>query len=302
MKKNIYPNTFLIGVQKAATTSLYHSLSKHPDICAPLAVKDFGFFTKDEFYVEKGLEYLASFYDGFYNDEKIILQGSAHYIFFEGAIKRIKEFNPDAKFILILRNPIERAVSSYRFAVKHHMETLDFEDALKEEEIRLQSNNKSVLSELTYKEHGLYFKQISNFLKYFKKDQIKIIIYDDLIERPIVEIKNVFDFLNIDLDYDPELKPLNRTGVLRVKYLEWLIFSKESWFRKLLLKSFKNIITNEEKRYKIRRFLKETNTKPIKNNSLDDISDKSKKELIEFYKKDIEKLSDFLNKDLSHWM
>ena len=80
IKNKILPNTFLIGAQKSATTSVYNWLALHPDICAPLSVKDYAFFTREDFF-EKGINHLSSFYEDVFNDEKIILQGSVHYIF-----------------------------------------------------------------------------------------------------------------------------------------------------------------------------------------------------------------------------
>lgn len=79
-KDSVLPNTFLIGAQKCATTSIYDWLSQHPKVCAPISVKDYAFFTRDDFY-NKGLKHLSSFYNGSYNNEKVILQGSVHYIF-----------------------------------------------------------------------------------------------------------------------------------------------------------------------------------------------------------------------------
>jgi hypothetical protein len=188
----ISPNTFLIGVQKGATTSVYNWLSQHPEICAPVALKDFEYFTRKEYFTDKNL--LNSFYKEVYNYEEIIMQGSVHYIFFEQALKRIKEYCSDAKFILILRNPVDRAISAYHYAVKFNYENLSIEEAFAKEEERLKSDDIRILSELTYKEHGLYYKQIKKFYEYFDENQIEIQLYEDVSKRPEEVTKSIFIF------------------------------------------------------------------------------------------------------------
>ncbi|MGV6827949.1 MAG: sulfotransferase domain-containing protein, partial [Flavobacteriales bacterium] len=228
MIKTNFPNTFLIGVQKAATTSVFNWLSQHPDVCAPVYLKDLDFFTNDNFYIDKGLKFLSKQYINLYKNEKIILQGSVHYIFFETALKRIKQHKPNAKFILILRNPIERAISAYEYAVKFNFEQLPIEEAFNQEEERMKSNDIRTLSELTYKNHGLYFKQINVFLKYFKREQLKILTFQDVSKQPEIVVKEVFSFLNINTNFVPIFKNLNNTGELKNKNFQKLAFGNHT--------------------------------------------------------------------------
>ena len=79
---SLKPNVFLIGVQKSATTSLYDWISQHPDVCGPISTKDTPFFIDDKLY-NKGFSFLESIYSKYYENQKVIINGSAHTIYFE---------------------------------------------------------------------------------------------------------------------------------------------------------------------------------------------------------------------------
>lgn len=299
MNNTKLPNTFLIGVQKAATTSLYNWLAQHPDVCAPIAVKDLAFFTRDEFY-NQGYNHLSKFYEDDYRHQSILLQGSVHYIFFEKALQRIREFNPEAKFILILRNPIERAISAYQYAVKFNYETLPLNEAIAKEEERLLSQDMRVLSELTYKSHGLYYKQIQMFLKYFKQKQLKIVFYEDVSNRPEEVMKDIFSFLKVEDSFIPEFKIHNNTGNIKNKKLQKFIFG-DSAFRNFLVKKVITKCVSEDFKSKVRWKIIHFNTKKKTSSYFDLIDPNLKEELLNYYIKDIEKLELLLSEDLSRW-
>lgn len=295
----ILPNTFLIGAQKAATTSFYNWLSQHPEICAPIAVKDYAFFTRDEYY-SKGPEHLSEFYTEEYSGEKIVMQGSVHYIYFEEALARIKDFNPEAKFILILRNPVERAISAYEYAVKFNYEYLEIEEAFDKEQVRLTDDDVRVRSELTYKHHGLYFKQILVFLKYFRKEQIKIILFDDVAAQPLRVLKNTFAFLEVDQDFKPEVKSLNTTGRVKNKKLQKIAFG-DGKLRNFMVKKVLPFFISEKAKANLRWKVIDMNTETAASDYIKNTSPKLLSELYNFYREDIEQLEAFLDRDLRNW-
>lgn len=296
----LLPNTFLIGAQKAATTSLYFWLSQHPDICAPLSVKDYAFFTRPEYY-NLGISHINDFYKDDFHNQKVILQGSVHYIFFEEAIKRIHKHKPQAKFILALRNPKERVISAYRYAKKFNYETEPFEKAIGLEEKRLKFANIRIQSECTYLHHGLYHKQISTFLKYFDRSQLHICFYEDIKSKPEEVIKKSFEFLNVDTTFSPELKSMNKTGKVKNKTLQKIAFGnhpvRNFFIRKVLRK-----LVPENTRTKLRWRVIHMNTDASQNSVDDiDISQETLNYLDNFFRGDIDKLEKLLDKDLSHW-
>jgi len=296
----IIPNTYLIGVQKAATTSFYNWLSQHPDICAPLSLKDIEFFIRPEYYKEKGIEYLSNRYKKEFNNQKIILQGCVHYIFFEEAISRIKELNKESKLILILRNPVERALSAYHYAKKFNYEDLSMEKAFKQESFRMKSNDIRKLSELTYINHGLYFKQIQEVLKYFPKEQLHILFYENLKSNSEQELKKAFNFLGVNSEFEVDYKVYNNTGKVRNKALQKIVFGEHPIRNFFVRKIFKRIVS-ENKIKKMRWKAMDLNTIQQKSDYLNEVDQKFKKELFTFFKEDIKNLETQLNVSLNHW-
>lgn len=111
-------NLFVIGAQKCGTTSLAHLLKNHPDV-ATMTIKEGQFFTawKDKYPEMKAEDFYAS---RFKKKAKVMIDASTSYSFYgngEKAVQRIMDYNPHAKFIFIVREPIERAISHYQHAL-----------------------------------------------------------------------------------------------------------------------------------------------------------------------------------------
>lgn len=300
MKDNklIVPNTILIGVQKAATTSLYNWISQHPNVCGPVALKDYAFFAYDPFF-EEGLELLDNIYKKEYNGEDIIMHGFVNYIFFEKSIERIKRFNPNVKLIISLRNPVDRAISAFEYQKKSNREKKScFMDALKDEENRMKSNDYFTLSDLTYMNHGLYYKQLKTLYKHFSKNQVKVVFYEDIINKPEQVISDLFDFLNINNKFIPEFKTMNQTGEIRSKFIHSLFYSKNN-FKQKIVKLIIDPLFPLDKRLKIKTFINEFNTKTKER----DHAEYTKEEIyLKFFlKDDIENLENLLGRDLTSW-
>lgn len=292
------PNTFLIGVQKAASTSVYNWLAKHPEVCAPIAMKDIAFFTRPMYYKEKGYDYLLKHYQNCNDKEKVKLQCSVHYIFFEDALQRIKKFNPDSKFILILRQPMQRAVSSYLYAKRFGEENLSFEKALENEQSRMESDDFVIKSGCTYINHGFYARQIKVFLKYFEKSSLKIIFYEDIKKDSRKVIKDIYSFLKIDQNYMPEFKKHNKSGKVKSKFLQRFLFGDSKIKNYLVNQVLPKVISDEKKailRWKIINLNVSSKKETV---NID-------KALIEKYNlvfhDDINELQKITNRDLSNW-
>lgn len=298
--KTIIPNTYLIGVQKAATTSFYNWLSQHPQICAPASLKDIAFFVKPELYKDRGIKYLSDRYKRDYKGEDIILQGCVHYVFFKEAIQRIKESNKDAKLILILRNPIERSLSAYHYAKKFNYENLPIMEAFGQESKRMQSNSILELSELTYVNHSLYYKQIVDVLEYFSREQLLVLFYENIKKNHEKELKKAFKFLNLQQDVEIDYKAYNNTGSVRNKTLQRVVFG-DNPIRNFIVRDIVKQIVPENTLKKMRWKVMDLNTKQKKSNYLNEVNLELKKELLQVFKDDIENLELLLSEDLSHW-
>ena len=255
-----FPDTFLIGVQKAGTTTLNNWLSQHPQIYCYQSLKDIPLFVK--FPEEKQLNKRLSLEAPAYNHEPVILHSAVNYIFYPSFLQKIATRKPDAKHIIILRNPVARAISSYFYFEKMLREKRSIEEALiyqpkKKFEITRDNND------FTYIEHGFYYAQIKTCLEYFSRKQLMVLDYDDLNANPRQLLKNVFYFLNIDENFIPDLTSKNVTGKLMSRFLQQGMLKKnklrkwfvdhliDPWFpvnkRKMLKNKFFELNTSAQK-------------------------------------------------------
>ena len=289
----VLPNTFLIGVQKGGTSSLYDSLSKHTDILAPQLAKDYHYFAYEQNY-KKGLSELSSFYSN-NNDQKIVLNAAVNYIYFPDTIRRLKEYKSDSKLIVVFRNPIHRAVSAYKDFYRLGMETRSFEAAIKEE----KADSKPVTEndkDHAYLKHGLYQQQVLNVLDHFKKEQLHILFFEDLIADPLSEFKKIFTFLEIDTDLNLKLSKNNQSVEPRFKWFNELILGKNGF--KSFLKSLGIHKMISAKTYQsIFQFIRNKN---VTSSKIDfNINKSTHTELAKYYGPTVSRLSSIVGRDLA---
>ena len=298
--KQLNPNVFLIGAQKAATTSLYDWMAQHPEVCAPFSMKDTPFFIDDTLY-NKGLAFLHSVYHPEYKGEAVILNGSANIIYFEKALRRIAALDPGAKLILVLRNPVERAISAFNFARKRNMEPLSLEEAIDAEPERIRKGDLRVLSNNTYLDHGRYFRQIQALHRIFPPEQLLVLFYEDLRNKPEEVIAKTYRFIGVDSAFVPEFKTLNKTGSVRFSWIRNLIYSQNS-LKQFMVRNVVDRWLPYDLKYRTKIFFLNLVTKrktdPGENRRTDPKTLKRMKELLS---EDTKQLEALLEKDLSAW-
>ena len=291
-------NVFLVGAQKSATTSFYSWLAQHPEICAPMSMKDFPFFARQSNF-EKGLDLIRPAYrEAGCEAEKIRMQGCVQYMFYEEAMNRIAEFAPGAKILAILRDPVERALSAYRYFSKMKLEEYSFAEALALEEERLASPDFRIVSELTYLSHGRYGKQLSHIYERFPKDQVLVILYSEVKNHPERAVHRAFRFLGVDPGFKPEFDVRNQTGSVRSQWIQKVAFGKNPLRQKLV--RFLDPIFPIHQRNKWRLRFKEWNTR-AKSPEKPIFSDEERRKLLAYYKEDIALLEQLTGYDLKEW-
>ncbi len=291
MEKKV--NCFLSGVQKAGTSSFYNWISQHPEIEGPDEMKDTHFFTLNR-YFQKGNNWLESFYNK-KKGARVRLQGAVNYIFLEEAPAKIFEYNSNSKFILILRDPVKRAFSAFKYFEKLGIEKRLFAEALSDE-LNKPTNEDHFRYNFTYINHGYYFKQLQAWLKYFRKEQFCILIYEELFKNPENYIRQVFEFLEVEPDFKPLLTKKNETGEVKYRWLNTLIFANPK-----LLKVLKRIkldrIISFSTRVRFLNWLRDWNTDKNKKRDAS-LSIQDYKALRKNFEEDIMGLSQLLNKNL----
>lgn len=202
--KRPLPDFLIIGAQKAGTTSLYEYLKAHPALQSNITAKEVHFF--DEQY-GKGLAWYRS---NFPKEKKGLLyyEASPYYLFHPLAPQRIAEAIPDVKLIALLRNPVDRAYSSYQHQVRAGRETLSFEEAMEQEPSRLQGEAEKITADpgytsynhrkFSYIERGKYIDQIKNWTRHFKKEQLLLLESESFWRDPDSTFREIFDFLGVE--------------------------------------------------------------------------------------------------------
>lgn len=255
MTKPVYPNTFIIGVQKAGTTTLDDWLSQHPQIYCYDALKDvhlFGLLNEEE--IEKKLSMEPVEYKG----QPVVLQSAVNYIFYPSLLRAISKTEPKAKLIAILRNPVDRAISAYNYFQKMLREKRPATGSLlyqPADHIPFSKDN----NDFTYIEHGLYYRQLKAVLNYFPKEQLLVLDYDELRKAPEAMNKKIFTFLGIDENFMPDLTPKNITGELKNQWLQEKLI-KQGKIKKFIVKYFINPWMPRSKRKLLKQKMFEMNT------------------------------------------
>lgn len=235
------PNFFILGAAKAGTTSLYEYLKLHPQIFLPY-VKEPQFFCNDLLYSEGLVNYLETHFKG---AEGFPARGEAtpHYLFYEKAAQRLAETLPEThqKFIVILRDPVERAYSLYWNMVHEGYETLSFEQAIKAEyERRCNADDieKRGTLRFQYVESGMYAQQLNRYLKYFSLDKFLILLQADLARDPAAELKKVLRFIAVEDSMEIDVnKKFNVASSPRSRIFQNLVV-KPNKVRRILGKLF----------------------------------------------------------------
>ena len=213
-KKNYKkPNFFIVGLPKSGTTALSEYLREHPDIFFSLVKEPNFFYRKDFVNFEKNPEKLDKFIEKEYLKKyfwgskkyKIVAEGSINYLASRIAIKRIIKFNPDACFLVMIRNPLEMTPSLHSQALFMGNENVkDFEAAWylqrkRKKGFAIPLKCKGVGS-LQYGERCKAGEQIEYLYKIVKKDKVKILLYDDFKKNPKKTYENVLSFLRLKSD------------------------------------------------------------------------------------------------------
>jgi hypothetical protein len=310
------PNFFIVGAAKAGTTSLYHYLAQHPAVYMS-PIKEPNYFSTDidlnairpqvkerinllnidafikgpmktnihRAFITKEDQYLSLFRH--VKNEKAIGDASASYLFSKVAAQNIYNFNSKAKIIIVLRQPVQRMYSHYLMDRRMAVTTLEFERALLEDRA---NPSQSWGSKSLYYELSEYFEQVKRYYDVFSREQILILLSDELRDDAQSTMQKIFLFLEISPDFRPNLKQEFNSGVLPRNS----IVSK--------------IITNNYLRIRIRQAITNKSIKNIvkkilfKKPTEEKIAEETNNNLLEYFSNDIHKLSKLIQMDLSKWL
>lgn len=295
------PNFLIIGAEKSATTFVHRCLSEHPDVF--ILPGEIPFFEEPDYSQSDIVSFERLFEKG--RHKKAVGIRRTSYLHKPECPERIHRHIPSVRLIAILRDPVERAVSAY-----YHNARMGFAP--------IRPVNKGLLEIINGKhlekyprvveiiEFGFYHKHLSRYLDYYSREQMLIMLYDDIKKRPLASLKEVFRFLGIDEEYiSRSLDSRPMTGVYSIPRLRLLtlqnpilytyssdrmrLFVREDigWLQRMIVRA----IDLTDSRVLSRIF---GNTKP--NLSRDLLG-----ALSAIYREDTSKLQELLGRNLAHW-
>jgi hypothetical protein len=206
------PSFLIVGAQKAGTSSMFQYLNQHPNVLRSIR-KDV-FYFDDNF--EKGLTWYRSFFPSL--DEKkrserrlggevMTFEGATYYMFHPLAADRIRATLPSTKIVMLLRDPVQRAISHYKHNVNGGLEELSMREAFEREAGRLDGEAERIISQpgyvshnhnhLSYLARGRYAEQLARWLKVFPQEQMLVLVADDFFHDPDQGFRTVCRFVGM---------------------------------------------------------------------------------------------------------
>jgi Sulfotransferase domain len=195
----------IAGTQKSGTSVLTYYLNQHPAIAmahkeeAHLIVQP-----RRHFFDNEGMFASGNInYDLLHRDVPVTAQTLVSgtctpvYTYWKPAMQRIHDYNPSIKLIILLRNPIDRAFSHWNMQRDRKLDSLDFLDAVKQEENRAREAYPLQLRKFSYVERGFYSDQMERVFRFFSREQVLVIKFDDLRRDYRTVTDRIFNFLGV---------------------------------------------------------------------------------------------------------
>lgn len=263
------PNFLIIGAPRAGTTWIQKNLIQHPEVFMP-SKKEIHFF--DRFY-EEGIGFYEKYFEGV-TDQKAIGEATPAYLHREPVAQRIYEHLGPVKMIVTLRNPVDRLYSRYWNSRGKFIENkgLSFEE--------------KIMAKPEFIEEGFYAEHLNRYLDIFPKENILVMFFDDIKKDSVGFLREIFEFIGVDPNYDSSLAD-QRVNTSDSKKL--LVKSKPLYYvskatRKLYLDSLA------------------TKLEDMNRATLPPMTKETRKWLIDNYYRDKnEALANLLDRDLSTW-
>ena len=218
------PNFFIVGAPKCGTTSLYEHLRRHVDVFMPYSEDAYWKHKEPYFFCEELIEWeglrinTESQYQSLFGEvttQKCVGEATSLYLYSKTAAQKIKSYSPDAKIIILLRDPVDMMVSWHHDCVRWgHENVLDFREALLLEKDRMNGLHippgSGYPSCLLYSSIAAFSEQVKRFIDVFEDEAVRIWLLDDFKTDAATTIGEVEDFLEITRSHAYELNQYNK--------------------------------------------------------------------------------------------
>ena len=226
------------GAQKSGTTALHYFLKNHPQIALPDR-HEMHFFDDEEIFWRSPVDY--EFLHRHFRGRPVRLlpvrlglagEVTPSYLYWKPTMERIATYNPQIKLVILLRNPIDRAFAHWNMQRFKGREPLDFLDALKEERRRIAQPLSIESRRFAYVDRGFYSVQLERVFKFFPREQVHIVKFEDFRDRKQKALDSIFDFLGVKRirnvrDKDRNVVPYERAMTTEERKYLAEVFSAE---------------------------------------------------------------------------
>ena len=294
------PNFLVIGAARSGTTSLYHYLAQHPQIFMS-PVKEPRFFALEGHPLDfRGpgderlrADTITSFdrYQELFagaGDEIAVGEASTVYLSHKAAPDAIARYLPGVRLIALLRDPAERAHSAFQHLIRDGWEPLtDFGEALRDEPRRIADGWYDFWH---YRERGFYYRQLSRYFDRFGADRIRIFLYEDFVQNPLVVLEDIYRFLGVETEFRADVSARhNASGRARSAGMQRFLTGRHP------LKEAARKLIPERLGHRVISLLQRENL------TTSSIPPETRAWLVEGYRDDTQRLEELIGRDLSAW-
>ena len=309
LKTEFFPDFFIVGAPRCGTSALSRYLKKHPQICfsRPKEPHYFSNVSPDCSASDVETEYLRSFFPHYQERYKAIGEGSVSYLYSPQAIDLILQFSPDARFIAMVRNPIDMLPSYHqRLVYVRHENVEDFAKAWSLQEERARGERIPKLcrepSILQYAQVGRLGHQVENLYRKAGEERCLVIVFDDFVTETEAVYKDVLNFIGVDFDGLRKFKHKRESKMYKNGLLQRLLYNPPMG-AEILIKWYEHSRRKQKSQKKSR--LRRLRKRLLRINSVKGkpppLNGETRSVLQEAFRSDIKRLEEILGRDLSHW-
>lgn len=307
------PNFFIVGAPRCGTTSLFEALSQHPDVfCCPVKEPNYFAFEASErdaaleharsqgLLIERGLSrllappmvavvggyetYLALFRG--WSGQRAVGEASTSYLSSSAAASAIAAYCPDAKIIIVLRDPVARAYSDYLMLRQLGQALGSFDAAVRREMLEIRDGHSCGRGIIR---SSCYAGQIRQYLEHFPRRQLLFVLFEELVRQPEVTLQRVFRHLDVAPVAGEHVRITwrNKSQSARVDWINRALFrTGKKW---LLLR----LVPKPVRRWLGRIYYAADRPPPL--------SVHDREWLCDLFRADIQQTSALIDRDLTHW-
>ena len=279
----------IIGAQKSATTSLKHYVGEHPSVFVHPQI-ELGYFIDDKEFSHGVSGMLNKYYKHKEGHPNSLLAAKSALLYASDiGLKRLHDYNPQCKIVLILRNPVERTYSSYLMDIVNFNYTFP--------EIKNIANDPHDLRHKLFIDSGIYVKHLKNIYKYFPKEQVMVVLYEDIETNGVETCRKIYKWLGIDASFAPDVNKKYNTTQRRKSHFYTRTIRKLLKPNSIARKVFNSVVP-EYHNHKVGNLLRNLNNKDA---TYDEMDPETKAFLLEFFKPYNKELAGMINRDISAW-